>query len=82
MSQHDDQFSEGWFYDEQLRLGRYDAPPLPPVAKVNAVAPNATPSAATVALMDELWAKHVLPATGLESYAAMLAALRAERVAA
>lgn len=74
MAAHEDQFSEGWFYDEQLRLGRYERPPLPPVAKVTQsaqVAARAAPSAATVAWMQGKWNEIVLPRTGCTSYAEM-----------
>ena len=93
MAEHDEKFSEGWVYLEQLKFRRYDNPPLPPVAKVTqgpsgggeeaggaaaAVQSAAVPSAATVAWMQEQWTKQVFPKTGCKDYAAMRAVLAAE----
>ncbi len=78
MSEHDEQFSEGWFFEEQLRLKRYDNPPLPPVAKVNGTTLAVTPSDETVAWMQAMWTKLVAPRTGCLDYAEMLERHREE----
>ena len=76
MSDHSDQFSEGWFYEEQLRLKRYDRPPLPPVAKVHASSLQLTPSEETIAWMQAKWDVKVTPKTGCKTYADMLSKLQ------
>mmetsp|Transcript_71845 Transcript_71845/g.123449 ORF Transcript_71845/g.123449 Transcript_71845/m.123449 type:complete len:276 (-) Transcript_71845:515-1342(-) len=70
MAEHDAMFSEGWFYDEQLKHKRYDLPPLPPVAKVtsSSAAASAQPTDETKAWMDSQWAKLVSPRTGCKNY--------------
>lgn len=82
MAAHDAKFSEGWFYDEQLKHGRGDAPPLPPVAKVTQAREGPAvivPSEETVAWMQAQWAAQVAPKTGCKDYAEMQATLAAER---
>ena len=78
MEVNDSKFSEGWFYDEQCRLERYDRPPLPPVAKVTSGAAKVVPSEETVKLMQAQWEELVTPKLGFKTYAEMLAALREE----
>lgn len=74
------QFNEGWFYEEQLKYKRYDAPPLPPVAKVNATTAQVSPTAETQAWMQGKWAEIVAPKTGFSSYADMLATWKKENI--
>jgi hypothetical protein len=81
MAANDAKFSEGWFFDEQLKHGRCDAPPLPPVAKVtqDREGPAVAPSEATVAWMQAQWTAQMATRTGCENYAQMQATLAAER---
>jgi hypothetical protein len=72
MSANEDKFSEGWFYEEQLKYNRFDRPPLPPVAKVTKGS-KVVPSEATVKLFEEKWSALVTPTTGCATYADMLA---------
>ena len=76
------QYTKYRFYEEQLRLKRYDAPPLPPVAKVNATTLAVQPSEETVAWMQEMWTKIVEPKTGCKNYDEMLAMFNKETTAA
>ena len=80
MASNDAKFSEGWFYDEQIKHNRYDAPPLPPVAKVTQASetPAVEPSEETVAWMQAQWTALAAPKTGCKDYAEMRATLEAE----
>mmetsp|Transcript_15305 Transcript_15305/g.40434 ORF Transcript_15305/g.40434 Transcript_15305/m.40434 type:complete len:257 (-) Transcript_15305:289-1059(-) len=77
MSANEDKFSEGWFYEEQLKYNRFDRPPLPPVAKVTKGS-KVVPSEATVKLFEEKWSALVTPTTGCATYADMLAQVTAD----
>ena len=70
---------KGWFYEDQLKYKRFDAPPLPPVSNVNGTTLAVEPSAETVAWMQEKWEALVTPKTGLKDYAEMLAAWQKEQ---
>ena len=71
MSENEDKFSEGWFYEEQLKYKRFDRPPLPPVAKVTKGS-KVVPSEETVKLFEDKWAALVAPKTGCATYDDML----------
>ena len=62
-------------------MKRYDAPPLPPVAKVNATKVAIKPSDETVAWMQKKWEMIVTPKTGCKDYGEMLATYKSEQTA-
>jgi hypothetical protein len=92
MAENDDKFSEGWFYEEQLRNNRFDHPPLPPVAKVTKAVGGgdgsgggaledgccAVPTEETKAWMQAQWTRLVFPKTGCENYDQMRAIVARE----